>query len=416
MTDVKIDQEVLTRVAAKASLDRLNRVRMNLIKNAPLWGALAMRLDFKEAGKDVLGESPIAVDGKTIYYDPMAVARLKDADASDAVARATAYSAALLPYRIGKRDAKKWVAAGQRAIDPILSESGIELKNPLIEKQWKAQTGWMATETIYHHLPDPPPEPQGGDGHGDGKGKPPLCGILPFAGEGKKPGQGDGGASEQEMSGEIAEWRKAMAEAQQTAKSRQDMRKGRQAGTELGMPQSFIDQIMQPKVKWQEILINFVQRTIEDYEWMKPNRKFMPDVYLPGLHSENLLKLYLAVDTSGSVSDENLAQMMNEMREMLRLYPSAVLTVLLHTTEVYRTLEFSADNPPKIVDPIRGGTDFRPIFSHLEKNDITPDALICLTDLEGPAPTKAPAYPVLWVSCGMPETKEPWGERVMMED
>ena len=409
---MEVDAATLQRVASKSSLERLNRVRMNLIKNTPLWGALAMRLDFKEAGKDVLGESPMTVDGKTIYYDPMQVARLKDGETSDAVARATAYSAALLPYRIGKRDPQKWAASGQRAVDPILQEGGIELKEPLIEPQWKGPSGWMATETIYMHLPDQKKQKEG-EGKG-GKGKAPTMGILPFSGAGKQPGQGEP-AESGEIADQIADWRKAMAEAQQTAKSRQDMKKGKKAGTDLGMPQNFLDQIMAPKVKWQDILQNFVQHTIEDYDWLKPNRKFLPDTYLPGLHSENLLKLYLAVDTSGSVSDESLAQMMNEMREMLRLYPTAILTVMLHTTEVYKVLEFSADNPPRIIDPIRGGTDFRPIFRYLEKNDITPDALICLTDLEGPAPAKAPSYPVLWVSCGMPETQAPWGERVMME-
>ena len=55
-----------------------------------------------------------------------------------------------------------------------------------------------------------------------------------------------------------------------------------------------------------------------------------------------------------------------------------------------------------------GGTDLRPPFTYLESSP--PACLIYLTDGDGPAPQRAPSFPVLWVLTeqGTPPTS--WGQ------
>jgi len=57
-----------------------------------------------------------------------------------------------------------------------------------------------------------------------------------------------------------------------------------------------------------------------------------------------------------------------------------------------------------------GGTDFQPVFKHLEADP--PLCLIYVTDLEGAFPPAAPPYPVLWVIPKGITLKPPFGETV----
>jgi predicted metal-dependent peptidase len=45
-----------------------------------------------------------------------------------------------------------------------------------------------------------------------------------------------------------------------------------------------------------------------------------------------------------------------------------------------------------------GGTDFAPVFKHVEEQGIEAACLVYLTDMYGSFPKSAPDYPVLWVS------------------
>ena len=69
-----------------------------------------------------------------------------------------------------------------------------------------------------------------------------------------------------------------------------------------------IDEIIKPKVNWKAVLAKFLTNTAKnDYSWMKPNRRFIGrDMYLPSLYSERLESVVVAVDTSGSISDDEL--------------------------------------------------------------------------------------------------------------
>jgi predicted metal-dependent peptidase len=64
-----------------------------------------------------------------------------------------------------------------------------------------------------------------------------------------------------------------------------------------------------------------------------------------------------------------------------------------------------------------GGTDFRPVFRHIEREGIEPVCLIYLTDGHGAFPDAAPDYPVLWAVCqdpGYPVDRVPWGEMLQI--
>ncbi len=62
-----------------------------------------------------------------------------------------------------------------------------------------------------------------------------------------------------------------------------------------------------------------------------------------------------------------------------------------------------------------GGTNHRPVFEWLAKQQVSPDLFIGITDLQTLLPTQRPHFPVLWL---VPEKhpKPPWGQVLVMSE
>lgn len=59
-----------------------------------------------------------------------------------------------------------------------------------------------------------------------------------------------------------------------------------------------------------------------------------------------------------------------------------------------------------------GGTNFRPVFEWVERQDKQPDLLVYFTDADGTFPEWEPHYPVIWLVKG--KQKTPWGQHVQL--
>ena len=108
-----------------------------------------------------------------------------------------------------------------------------------------------------------------------------------------------------------------------------------------------------------------------------------------------------------------VSEILAEMAEILEFWPGAILQVIYHHAAVYRVEEYTSGDPPTLADYESGGTDFRPVFSHVDAEMDPPDCLVLLTDLDGPAPDNPPDYPVLWVSYG--KDRAPFGDIVKIQ-
>jgi len=174
----------------------------------------------------------------------------------------------------------------------------------------------------------------------------------------------------------------------------------------MGKMDSSITRIMQnitnPKADWKTILKKFVDETAKnDYSWNVPNRRYVPHgLYLPSLFSNELGKIVLAVDTSGSIQENQLNRFASELQSILKNFSNVELLIIYCDTDIRGIEKIDNTNPEKKLTPIgKGGTDFRPPFQYLEKNGIDPKCLIYFTDLYcNRFPKIEPNYPVLWAS------------------
>jgi predicted metal-dependent peptidase len=161
-----------------------------------------------------------------------------------------------------------------------------------------------------------------------------------------------------------------------------------------------IQDVIESPLPWGVLLRDFVERTARnDYAWHRPNpRYFNSGIILPGLISEELPEVIVAIDTSGSISPAQLNAFAAEASAVLSAYKTTIRVIYcdakVHGEHVYQT-----EDLPIVLNPQGGGgTAFDPVFYYVNEHGYSPSCLIYLTDLLGPKPTSSPEYPVLWVS------------------
>ena len=170
--------------------------------------------------------------------------------------------------------------------------------------------------------------------------------------------------------------------------------------------QEKLKSLTSPKISWQRQLRTFIDEvTKSDLSWSVPNRRLMQnlpdDVYLPGSKSEECFKnVYIAVDNSGSISNEDFRQIMSEINSICRKVEYKELNIIHFDTEISKVEKYSQGE--KITEFNRyaqGGTHIPAVTQYIKKTNGDPTFLLVLTDMYSELPKK-PRYPVIWGRTG----------------
>ena len=282
-------------------------------------------------------------------------------------------------FRREQRHPKKWNVAADYVINyNLVHDCRMVLPDgALIDEQYKG----MTTEHVYNLLPEMEDE--------DGNSIP--WDDLPedFGNSGAvRDGVPSNGSSTKEQQ----KWTIDINQAYEAAKM---------AGKLPGGLSKVIDEIVKPKVNWKAVLTKFLTSTAKnDYSWVKPNRRFLgQDMYLPSLYSERLESIVVAVDTSGSITDEELQIFASETSAILASMDPEKIEFLQCDTAINQHDTYTRESLPlKVEFKGRGGTDFAPVWEYIEENHLNPKACIYLTDLYPCDWGEQPPYPVLWIS------------------
>ena len=166
-------------------------------------------------------------------------------------------------------------------------------------------------------------------------------------------------------------------------------------GTIPGEMAEIIDKISKlnpPKFNWRAYVRRFVGGSIKTFTKMsrqKPNFRFIEN---PGLKHKEKRHILVAVDTSGSVSTNELIEFFHEIHHISR--SGTEVTLIQCDTAISHIGKFDPKKDFKIHG--RGGTSFHPVTDYYDANKKKYNCLIYLTDGEAPAPEKCRG-PVLWV-------------------
>jgi len=167
------------------------------------------------------------------------------------------------------------------------------------------------------------------------------------------------------------------------------------------------------KVDWREVLSGFIASYAKSsYSFMPPNMKYLyRGIYLPSLSSD-LLRVIIAIDTSGSVDRELLGGFLGEVESIMEVYPNFEIDIITADTKVHSHKIYLPGEALEYEVSGGGGTDFRPVFEYIDRNIDYPTALLFFTDGQGIYPDDAANYDVMWI---MPEAVEvPFGEVLLL--
>ena len=158
----------------------------------------------------------------------------------------------------------------------------------------------------------------------------------------------------------------------------------------------YIDQLLEslkPVTNWKKMFRQFANNG--QTTRLEPTLKRKSKRYgtFPGHKIVTESRIMVAIDTSGSVDNESLAEFFSEIHHIYRT--GSDVHIVECDTHIGKTWDYKGKPPEAITG--RGGTDFNAPVIYANK-EYKPDALIYFTDGYAPAPVKCKC-PILWVVC-----------------
>jgi predicted metal-dependent peptidase len=153
-----------------------------------------------------------------------------------------------------------------------------------------------------------------------------------------------------------------------------------------------IEEIVRPKFDWRSYVRRFSGTSTKVFTKKirrKENRRYDEN---PGLKIKMKQHMLLAIDTSGSVSDTELNEFMNEIHH---IYKAGVdITIVQCDTSINSIEEYKGKNELNVKG--RGGTEFDPVLDYYNANQKKYTSLVYFTDGECYTSVK-PKGRILWV-------------------
>jgi predicted metal-dependent peptidase len=150
---------------------------------------------------------------------------------------------------------------------------------------------------------------------------------------------------------------------------------------------SFTD-LMSAKVDWREALREFVSSVSsgkDDSTWRKPSRRWLQhDVYMPSTISESMGSILIAVDTSGSIRDEDINKFLSEVVGIMNNVNPEQVHLLYWDSNVAGHEVYGLGDGDKLMSSTKpkggGGTTPSCITDYMATNNIKPECSVVLTD------------------------------------
>jgi predicted metal-dependent peptidase len=352
------------------------KARIALVLKQPFFGNLAMRLKLVNADSWL---TTAATDGRHFYYNSDFILKLPTNQmmflfchellhcAYDHMNRGRGYQRDLaniaMDYVVNA-DCIKYNLGQRITVVPVLHDRKYndwnfeQVYEDLIKNAQKINVEDLLDQLLDDHL-DPEKDGKGsGDGEGkDGKGRPVL--------------------SNEERQKIKDEFKEAMLAAAQSAG----------AGDVPGNVKRMINELTQPKINWRELITQQIQSTVKnDYTWTIPNKKmFSQGFVLPNMRKDQAIDVCVAIDTSGSIGQEQLNNFFSEVNGIMQSYDDYKVKIWCFDTQIHNPVDYTTADGDELVNYEArgfGGTDFEVNWNWMKIEAIEPKLLIVFTDGE----------------------------------
>ena len=181
-------------------------------------------------------------------------------------------------------------------------------------------------------------------------------------------------------------------------------------GSVPGDVRNMLEKVLNPQLPWEAVLQNHMApHAKDDYSMSRPNKRFLPDFYLPVMKSDALKDFFLCRDVSGSMYDHWLELLMAEMQYIWdTLKPTSFrvmdVDVIVQGDKTYALGD--AFDPFEIAGG--GGTDVTSFIEAVRKE--SPEIAVIFTDGDFDMPNLSNLYTdLIWIIVNNPEWTAPYG-------
>jgi len=373
--------------------EALLRARIQLALDQPFLASAVLRLPIRECA-GVSWCATMATDGYHIFYNPEWVGPLSEPELRGVLAHEVLHVVFAHADRRAGRDAKRWNLAADIVINLLLVEQGFELPAGGV---FMRRFGGLPTEVVYDKLSADSALTVARGGRATPGEESDVPGIV------VDPGADLVDADDPRvvpMQG--ADMLDQEARAELVGSLRQEIG-AKLHGRAAAMFRQDLVAAEQGQLDWKALLRQWLQDRVK-HDWSAPpwsKRHIHRGIYMPSPSVQAPGHVVFAIDTSGSMGEDELAAAMAEVRAYRETFPCR-LTVIqadarVQSVTTYEELD-GVEVPRTTVVHGRGGTDCRPVFEWIDENaDAAPTVLIYATDGYGTFPANEPPWPTIWI-------------------
>ena len=356
--------------------------RVKMLLEKPFFGALATRLQIVDASSWC---KTAATDGRHLYYNRAFVAGLTPAQLMFLLGHEVLHCVYDHMGRRGTRDPKLFNMANDYIVNYTLVKEKMGDMPPggLFDEKY---TDHMTSEEVYdllmknsttikitldEHLEMAGPGDEDGDGAG-GEGNQVEVRVMGKDGPPK--------LTEEDIQQIRNEVRAATMQAAQSVG----------AGNVPAGVKRLIEEFTQPKMDWRTLLDSHLKSTIkDDFTFQKISRRSLAGLgsgnesIMPGQSTLETIDIAVAIDMSGSISQEQARDMLSEVKGIMETFGDFRLHLWTFDTRVYGYKLFTANNLDEILeyDPQGGGgTSFECNWDYMKEHQIEPERFVMFTD------------------------------------
>jgi predicted metal-dependent peptidase len=382
-----------------AAREKLTTARIGLLLKAPFFGQLATRMTLTNADEWC---GTAATDGRKFYYNSEFVNNMPLKQLEFLVGHEILHAVYDHMGRRGDRMPRLSNIAADYCVNQDLVEQRIGEKISVVPILFDNKFRGWSYEEVYDYLyensdkidisqlekmllDDHLEEDGDGDGDQEGGSKPKL--------------------SKEEAQQIRDEIKGAVISAAQAAG----------AGNLPAGVKRLLKDITAPVIGWKELLQQQITAVIKnDYTWARPSRRgWHLDAVMPGLKPGEMIDICIAMDQSGSISEEDSKAFLGEIKGIMEAFDEYKITLWCFDTEVYNVKTYTSDNIEDIenYEPMGGGgTDFEVNWEFMKKENIEPKKFIMFTDgMPFDSWGDEQYCETVWIIKGNPGCEPPWG-------
>jgi predicted metal-dependent peptidase len=146
--------------------------------------------------------------------------------------------------------------------------------------------------------------------------------------------------------------------------------------------------LLTPKINWKDALRDFVKSTTQGKDqttWRRLHKRYIGmDIVMPSTYDEKVGGIVVAVDTSGSIGGEELAQFLGEVKSICEEVSPEKIDLLYWDTKVAGHEVYQNSELASLVDTTQakggGGTSPECVPKYMKEKQIEPECVVMLTD------------------------------------